>query len=194
MEMARSRVLVIAYGNPVRGDDGLAWRAAEQVKKLFPSADVEVPDVEVPDVNVLERHQLVPELAEDVSRSLAVIFVDAAAAQPGTTQSGEVHVAEITDREVHRASESPFHHQFSPMSLLALAAELYGAGPAPVGPHSAGCHPVRHHSARPRAFVATLTGENFAPGERLSPVVERAMPEFVRRIEELIRKLLPPGR
>ena len=167
MEMDRSRVLVIAYGNAVRGDDGLAWRAAEQVKKLFPSADVEVPDVKV-----LERHQLVPELAEELSRSLAVIFVDAAAAQPGKTHPGEIQVAEITDQEVNSASE-PFHHQFSPMSLVALGKELY--------------------QSRPRAFVASLVGEDFAPGENLSPVVERAMPEFVRRIEKLIRDLLPPG-
>jgi hydrogenase maturation protease len=155
IQMTLSRLLVIAYGDPLRGDDGLAWHAAEELKQR-----------NFPDVEIMELHQLAPELAETISRSDAVIFVDAAAAAPGTVLAGEIRIVATSAREVGQHSSSPFHHQYSPASLLALAAQLY--------------------KARPRAFVASLVGEDFSPGERLSSGVENAMPEFLARIEKLI--------
>lgn len=158
--MSRAGIVVIAYGNSLRGDDGVAWRAADQLKKKFASADI----------SVLQQHQLVPELAERISRARAVIFVDAADAQAAGTHTGEIRIDEIEIREIDRSTRSPFHHQLSPGSLLALAEMLYGSGP--------------------RAFVATLTGEDFSPGERLSPLVERALPDFLAKIERLIGELI----
>jgi len=158
--MRPSHVVVIAYGNPLRGDDGLASHAADELRK----------NLTFPDVEILQVHQLAPELAENLSRSHVVVFVDASAAKPGKTQPGEIGIVEIGKQESNRATGSPFHHQFSPASLLALAAELY-------------------HTT-PRAFLATMTGEDFSPGERLSPSIEGAMPEFVARIERLIRQLI----
>ena len=152
--MTLSRLVVIAYGNPLRGDDGLAWHAAEELKQR-----------NFPDVEIMELHQLAPELAETISRSDAVIFVDAAAAT-GQGKPGEIRVVEMAAPGFGRDSISPFHHQYSPPSLLALAAQLYGA--------------------RPRAYIASLVGKDFGPGERLSPGVENAMPEFLARIEKLI--------
>ena len=157
--MICSRLVVIAYGNPLRGDDGLGWHAAEQLKKTSASSDVEI----------LQEQQLVPELALPIARAKAVIFVDAAAPQATRAHPGEIHIVEIGKEETLRASESPFHHHFSPQSLLALARQLYGA--------------------RTRAFIATLHGEDFTPGERLSKPVELAMHEFVGRIENLILDL-----
>lgn len=47
-------MLIIAYGNLLRGDDGLASRAADELaQKVEPSK-----------VEILQRHQLAPELAE----------------------------------------------------------------------------------------------------------------------------------
>jgi hydrogenase maturation protease len=160
--MNSSRVVVIAYGNPLRGDDGLAWRVAGQLKKALASSVVEI----------LEQQQLVPELAEPMARAGAVIFVDAAAAQ-GTSDPGEIRIVEFEEEVALRAGESPFHHQISPASLIALAGRLYGA--------------------RPRAFVATLKGHDFSPGDRLSTPVERAMPEFVDRLQKLILDLTRSG-
>ena len=158
------RILIIAYGNPMRSDDGLAWRAADALESKFDGAEVEV----------LRSHQLTPELAETVSRSQAVLFVDAASPdggnrQPGEVCSTEVHVSKSTRR---------FSHQLSPSAVVGLAQELYGAGP--------------------RAFSVTLTGQSFGHGELLSPVVEAAIPALVARIEGLVRSLLsaeslPPG-
>ena len=160
--MSFSRVVVIAYGNPLRGDDGLAWRVAERLKKVFAPSDVEI----------LRQQQLVPELAEPISRAKAVIFLDAAA-QTTSFRSGDISIVEIGERETARANESPLHHYFSPASLLALAQKLYGA--------------------TPRAFVATMKGQDFGPGEHLSALVERAIPEFLTRVEKLIRELATSG-
>jgi hydrogenase maturation protease len=158
--MSLPRVVVIAYGNPLRTDDGLAWRAADELQKKFSS----------PEIEILQVHQLAPELAESISRAHAVIFVDAAAPQPGKTHPGEIRIVEIGEHEINRAPNSALHHQFSAISLLAIARQLYRS-----------C---------PRAFVATLTGEDFNIGESLSPKIQYALPEFVQRIEKFIRSLI----
>jgi len=150
------RILIIAYGNPMRSDDGLAWRAADALENTFDSAEVEI----------LRSHQLTPELAETVSRSQAVLFVDAASPDGGNCQPGEVCSTEV------QVSKSPprFSHQLSPGAVVALARELYGA--------------------EPRSFSVTVTGQDFGHGELLSPAVEAAIPALVVRIEGLVRSLL----
>lgn len=150
------RVLIVAYGNPMRSDDGLAWHAADKLEgKYFPS-----------EVEILRVHQLAPELAENVSRSEAVIFVDAAMADGATVHSGEVRFAEIGLPQ----GAPRFSHQLSPAAVIALASQLYGASP--------------------RAFAVTLTGDCFDHGEGLSPVVTAAIPALVARIEDRIQFLL----
>lgn len=155
------RVLIIAYGNPLRGDDGLAWRVADDLeRKVDPS-----------NVAILRRHQLAPELAEEMRRCDVAIFVDAAAYGVSGHPPGEVRVEEIPEAEPAPAGTVRFSHQLSPAILVALAAQLY--------------------QARPRTFCATLTGQNFDHGESLSPMVEAALPDLVAAIEDLVRG---PGR
>ncbi len=108
-----SRLLIIAYGNPMRGDDGLAWRAADEFEPRLSSSEIEV----------LRLHQLAPELAETISHVDAVIFVDAAA-QPDRPP-GDVQCAPITGIP----SEVTFSHQLSPHTVVALARQLYNASP-----------------------------------------------------------------
>jgi hypothetical protein len=60
-------LLVIAYGNPLRCDDGIAWQAAEELKRELPDS-----------AEIIYVHQLTPELAENASRAHTVIFLDAA--------------------------------------------------------------------------------------------------------------------
>jgi hydrogenase maturation protease len=103
------RVLVIAIGNPLRCDDGLAWHAADEL-----SRDASPPEI-------LRVHQLTPELAEAVSQATTVIFVDAAA--EGTP--GKVAYGKLTPS----APEVHFTHHFTPAAVLALAETLYGAHP-----------------------------------------------------------------
>ena len=67
--MTGAGVLVVGYGNPLRSDDGIGWHAARLLAT----------DPRLDRARVLTRHQLAPELAEDVSRASLVVLVDAAA-------------------------------------------------------------------------------------------------------------------
>jgi len=154
------RVLILAYGNPLRSDDGVAWRAADELEKKLSGADV--------DVEIRRCHQLAPELAETISHSEAVIFVDAAASGRGNGQPGDVRCTAIGPPE----GKVRFSHQLSPGAAMELARQLYGASP--------------------RAYVVTLTGECFDHGEALSPVVAAALPALVMRIETLVQQVSIP--
>jgi len=106
-------ILIIAYGNPLRSDDGVAWRAADALQGKFPKKNVEI----------LRLHQLAPELAETVRRFACVIFIDAGAS--AGNEPGHIACEEISPS----AAETRFSHQFSPAAVLALAAQLYGSCP-----------------------------------------------------------------
>ena len=70
-----ARVLILGCGNPLRGDDGVGWHAAERLLKR--SAEL--------DATIKSCHQLTPELAEPVSKAERVIFIDARIGQtPGS--------------------------------------------------------------------------------------------------------------
>ena len=155
-------MLILAYGNPLRSDDGLAWRVADALEAKFPSSQVEI----------LRLHQLTPELAERVSRANAVIFVDAASADAGEYRPGEIRIEEIHAEKAGAFLQSRFSHHLTPGLVVTLASQLYGA--------------------RARAFSATLTGENFEHGESLSAAVHDSLPEFTTRIEHLARELQSP--
>jgi len=110
-------VLIVAYGNPLRGDDGVAWRAADALRGKFPESQVEI----------LCLHQLAPELAETAGRFERVIFVDAASKQTG--EPGKIRVKQIRAEAISKNEGTAFGHSLSPAAVLALAASLYGAKP-----------------------------------------------------------------
>ena len=151
------RLLIVAYGNPLRSDDGVAWRAAEALQEVFSPNEVEI----------LTMHQLGPEVAESISRSQCVIFVDAAA---GPGRPGEIEIKELSSTNSEGADSSAFCHAVSPGNVLALAAQLY--------------------QARPKAFSVTIVGGNFQHGESLSPAVEAALPSLLARIGELSKEFV----
>ena len=106
-----SRVLIIGYGNPLRGDDGFGWQAAIRLLELISD----------PEVEVMAVQQLTPELMEPVSRAGRVVFIDAAAAgEPGVLHQRPVSA----DPETRR-----FTHHSTPGGLLAGAATLFGRAP-----------------------------------------------------------------
>jgi hydrogenase maturation protease len=109
-------VLILAYGNPMRCDDGIAWRAADALAPKFSEAEVEIHRL----------HQLTPELADTVRNFGTVIFVDAAACAGSQDKPGTIRLEEI--RGV--ASEPVrFSHVLSPKKVLDLAFQLYVASP-----------------------------------------------------------------
>lgn len=147
------RVQIIAYGNPLRSDDGLAWRVADTLGDKLSREEVEIAML----------HQLGPELAESISRSECVIFIDAAS---GPGPPGEIRITELLP-VCESSGAAQFCHAVSPPQVLALAAQLYGA--------------------HPHAFTATVVGDNFDHGEFLSEPVQAAIPALVARIDELAR-------
>lgn len=103
-------VLVIAYGNPLRSDDGVAHRVADGLEAKFSEGDVEI----------VRPQQLGPELAESASRVRCVIFVDAAAAG----SPGEIQIREL---DLHASANPPaFGHALPPSTIVRLSEQLYG--------------------------------------------------------------------
>jgi hydrogenase maturation protease len=101
-------VLVIGYGNPLRGDDGIGPVVAGEVGRL-----------NLPGVRVLAVHQLAPELAADLADSRLAVFVDAA--------TGGEPVAAV--RLEANAAAGVMTHTADPRGLLALARTVYGRSP-----------------------------------------------------------------
>ncbi len=100
--------LVLGYGNPLRGDDGVGWVVAERLQGVV-------------GITAVPLHQLLPEHADLMQTAVSVIFVDATVeGEPGVVRVRPV----APDRHGLAAS-----HQMSPRVLLALVAELYGRCP-----------------------------------------------------------------
>jgi hydrogenase maturation protease len=105
-------IAVVAYGNPLRGDDGAAWRVAERLER---GGDPIV---------VLTLHQLTPEVAALLSPVDGVIFVDASqGGRPGRVSRRTLST---------RAAPAPLAHHLSPEAVLALLTGLYGTHPRAV--------------------------------------------------------------
>jgi len=104
------RVLVIAYGNPLRCDDGVAWQAAEEIRRKLASQ-----------LDVICVHQLTPELAEEISRAGTVIFLDAT----NNGEPGKVACQTISPE----TTGACFSHHLTPAQVLALCGQLYVAKP-----------------------------------------------------------------
>lgn len=136
----RLAALIIGYGNPLRRDDGIGLAAAQQLTN----------DLDIPDVQVVACHQLTPELAEPISRTTRVIFIDARDDDPA---------GQVICQPLLRAPESApaFAHHLTPAALLACAYALYHANPS-------------------EALVMTVNGACFEYGEGLTPQVAAALP------------------
>lgn len=106
---APTALLVIGYGNTLRGDDAAGPRAAEAIAALA-----------LPGVRVLSCHQLTPELAEPLAEAQRAVFVDAAVDRPRT-----VRLRPLKPQTAAR----PASHATDPRALLALARELFGRAP-----------------------------------------------------------------
>lgn len=110
------RVLIIAYGNPLRSDDGVGWCVAEVLQNKNSAAEIEITCLP----------QLAPELAETASRFQCVIFVDAVSSPQAIP--GEIRVEELGGKDPSD-SATHFSHALSPYAVIRLAETLYRAKP-----------------------------------------------------------------
>jgi hydrogenase maturation protease len=144
-------VLVIGYGNELRGDDGIGPHVARAVAALGQ-----------PGVRTVAVHQLTPELAEDVARAGLVIFVDARTGGEGEGEGEAVRV-----RPIEAGGQvSALGHNAAPRWLLALARDLY--------------------DRMPPAWWVTIAGQQFAPGDDLSPAALVHCREALQWVENAI--------
>ncbi len=103
-------LLVIGYGNTLRGDDGVGPRVVEAVGRL-----------RLPGVRTLICPLLTPELAVPISRAGTVIFVDAAVDAPNKVQWRKLEPSKTSQLMAHAAD---------PCTMLALARDVFGRVPA----------------------------------------------------------------
>lgn len=141
--------LVVGYGNALRGDDGIGWHAASLLAA----------DPRLVGSVVLQRHQLLPELALDISEASLVVLVDASHALP---------VGSVTVTRVGVAGQAgaTWSHHLGPSSLVALANELYGGAP--------------------EVFLVSVGAQSFQVGDQLSAVVAATLPRVVDAVAELV--------
>ena len=106
---ATPNILIIGYGNTLRGDDGVGPRVAAAIERLA-----------VPGVCTIGCAMLTPELADPVSRADTVIFVDAAVDAPQEVQLRKLEPNESSQLMAHAAD---------PRTMLALARDVFGHTP-----------------------------------------------------------------
>jgi hydrogenase maturation protease len=104
-------LLVLAIGNPSRGDDALGPALAERLEALAP-----------PGVDVLVDFQLQVEHCLDLVGRERVIFVDAGARTPAPY---ELRAPRATDRLAHTS------HALEPEAVLAAYRRVHGSEPPP---------------------------------------------------------------
>lgn len=105
-------VLIVGYGNPLRGDDGAGRRAAEELAARWP----------VNEVRVEPAHQLLIELAQTAAESGFAVFIDAS----HDSAPGELRSRPVVSAALGRDSLT---HHLTPETLLAVAETLYGHRP-----------------------------------------------------------------
>ena len=110
--MSAEGVLVVGYGNPLRGDDAAGPRVAELLAA----------DGRISGARIEARHQLTPELAADVAAARLVVLVDARENEGGV--AGEIRVEQVADRRRPLGS-----HVVDASALVELAEQLYGHAP-----------------------------------------------------------------
>jgi hydrogenase maturation protease len=107
-----AKTLIIGYGNPLRGDDGLGWHAAETLAAVLQNVPAEV----------MTCHQLTPELAERISGADLVVFIDAGRQAP----AGKIFSRPVSPDE---APPPALSHELTPATLIAWTQRLYQTCP-----------------------------------------------------------------
>jgi hydrogenase maturation protease len=123
------QVLVIGYGNDLRGDDGIG----QVVAKALWSERADQPELD--GTCFIWSTQLLPEMALDLSRSGFAVFVDATHdnGPPGTVNLDRVPDPDAgRDGPDRQAASVGCWQDLSPTALVSLAGQLYDHAPEAV--------------------------------------------------------------
>lgn len=149
------RCLVLACGNSLRGDDGIGPWLADWAGKQFPDRQ---------GFRIISRQQWTPELAEEVARAGAVLFIDCSLeSAPGS--------ATLAPVEPNTQALPLGTHHLSAAELLALARELYASLPR-------------------EALLLTIGAGSVELGKDFSDALTAALPEACRCIKATVSRLL----
>lgn len=108
-QLDADELLIIGYGNELRGDDGLGPRVADAMATM-----------NLPRVRTIACTLLTPELAQAISQARIVVFVDACIDSPEGLQLRQI---EPND------SSQIFAHAADPRTMLALSRDVFGRVP-----------------------------------------------------------------
>jgi len=100
-----------------------------------------------------------PELAYDLSAANVAVFIDATTSKP----PGHVEVERVQPLE---RSVGTWSHHVSPSTLVSLSGQLYGRAA--------------------EAYVVSCGVQSVEMGDRLSSVVEAALPQVIDAVAELV--------
>jgi hydrogenase maturation protease len=149
MEPKQVQVLIIGYGNTLRCDDGIGQIVAMEVETWNLS-----------EVSCLYRHQLTPELAEQIAEFTAVIFIDA------SIEAQQVTLTPIPEQP----SSKNWTHHLTPASIIYLTEFLY--------------------QTKPQAWLIQIPIEDLNFGEQISNLAEQGKQEALAIVKNIINKIL----
>jgi hydrogenase maturation protease len=163
-EITLNKVLIIAYGNSLRRDDGAGFVLGGVVERLLSEAGLQVKRI--------DSHQLEPEFALDISgeQVSAVLFIDTRAV-PETSDADDLRVQFHRVAPAENSSPGLGHHMNASI-LLTYARHLF--------------------KKEPPAWLITVPGTDFDHGEGLSETTLEAIrsaPEILSELVQLIPRI-----
>ncbi len=152
-------ILILAYGNSLRRDDGAGFLLADLLETLLSEDGIQT--------RRIDSHQLAPELALDIAEPgvSAVLFIDTrSVADP--SDDLRLHVAKTAPAEMASPSVG---HNFDASVLLAYTKFLF--------------------KKEPPAWLITVPGKDFEHGEGFSETVRQAVENAGAELAPLIKEL-----
>jgi hydrogenase maturation protease len=155
-------ILILAYGNSLRRDDGAGFVLADTLELLLSESGISI--------ERFDSHQLTPELSLDIAGNniSAVIFIDTRAVS-GSSDDLDLHFKNVVPAEI--ASPSVGHHLDASV-LMAYTKYLF--------------------KKEPPAWIITVPGVDFDHGEGLSEVTRKSLenaPDKLRKLIDMVVSL-----
>jgi len=156
-------VLVLAYGNTDRQDDGVAWHVLRELAVRWggelPATPQEGSELSLDDIELRYMLQLTPEIADDFAGFGRVIFIDAHTG----AHAEDIHLEAVAAQY----QASPLTHHLTPASCLAIAQALHGSAP--------------------EAILVSIRGYQFGFETHLSPPTAALVPEATQAILDWLK-------
>ena len=120
------KTIVLGFGNPDRGDDGVAWHVlagiANRFEQPLSNENIETGSIKLSEhTHLWFNLQLIPEVAEELAGYQQAIFIDAHTAEI----KEEIKISPIEPE----FQNSPFTHHLTAATCLSMSKTLYGKYP-----------------------------------------------------------------